>query len=114
MSMVPSTKRALSRTRESFDYLMQGETEPVALPKMGPLFDGTTHRTVAQMRLTGYGPERADDVSLMEKGQAQKMRGGESLRSHLPGGRAEIALREILPRVSEVAIARLACYKGLW
>jgi hypothetical protein len=33
--------------------------------------------------------------------------------SHPLGGRAEIALREFFPRVSEVVISRLTCYRGL-
>jgi hypothetical protein len=51
----------------------------------------------------------------MKGGEVTKKRGCQTpCGSHLPGGRAEIALREISARVSEVAISRLACYKGLW
>ena len=38
-SMVASTKRAMSRTTESFDYLVPGATDPVAVESslLGPL-----------------------------------------------------------------------------
>jgi hypothetical protein len=53
-------------------------------------------RPVAALRLSGPGQGRADAIALMKTGEITKKRGVPNpYGSHLPGGRAEIALREI-------------------
>ena len=62
----------------------------------------------------GPGASEADAIALIKKRRDHKKEGVPNpYGSHPPGGRAEIALREIFTRVSKVAISRLACYKGL-
>ena len=119
MSMVASTKWAMSRTRLSFDYPMPREIDPVAFRKRVPRFDGTIHRTVAQGRLAGpRPPDVAVDFAIIKGGQE---RGGcqilfGSIRGILcgfPSGRisGEIVRISNPLRGIEPAVATNDCYK---